>query len=169
MSRQAWGEAIFWVTEAEAPVVNTIVDSRLFSDVIVPAAYMSDGRVLRLIVAGSYKATITSTIKLSLKLDGIVLAASGLIPTLASPDTKCWSAEYMIQTRANGRNGVLLTFGDATVGLERQLHSSSGLLNPASVTKDLLVEQALGLYGQWGNADVGNVITGMTYVLESLN
>ena len=169
MSRQAWGEGIFWVTAPETPVVNSVAETRLYSDVVIPAGYMSDGRILRLKVQGSIKSTVASTMKLTLKLDTAILAAATAQPTPASPLVKCWSAEFIVQTLSNGRNGTLLAFGDAAIALDRQVFSKVGSVDPASVTKDLLVETVLGVFATWGNADAGNSILGMTYILESLN
>lgn len=185
MSRQYWQETIRWDTASSTAVANTTTETVVVANLPIRAYELSDGRILRLRVIGGYGTTATPTLQFRLRLGGVtgtVLAASGAITTPSSAGggasmTALWIAEFVLQTRANGASGTLMTNGCVTLfttgtagGSVYPIASgSTGGTTPAEVTADLTANADLAITVQWGTAAAANSIRAHQYVVESLN
>ena len=184
MSRQYWEELIWWATADGAAIANTTTETIIFPDVVIPANYMADGRVLRLTGRGRFSTTGTPTIRFRLRWGGstgTLLWDSGTITT-ATVTAALWAVEMEIQTRVNGATGTLFVIGSALVGSAAApsvgsatgapaigMFGSAGDDTPAAVTVDLTADTALSLTAAWSAASASNTLTGHNYFGESLN
>src|SRR3990172_3724943 len=115
MSRQFWGETLFWTTGSGTAVANTTTETILFPNQTVPGNYMQDGRILRLIAFGGYGTTATPTLVFTLRWGGVagtVLALQAANVTTSAVGggasmTALWMLEIIMQTRSNGSAGTL--------------------------------------------------------------
>lgn len=192
MSKQGWGEAVFWATANGTAIANSTTETIIFPNITVPANYMGDGRILRLRAFGAYGTTATPTLTLALRWGGVagtVIAKSAAV-TLTSgvgggaSMTAPWSFEAYIQTRANGSSGSFMTSGVAELftstaatagtvtnyGLPVFLASgSTGGTTPVAVTVDLTADTALSFTATFSAANAANSLQGLQYTVESLN
>lgn len=192
MSRQFWGETLTWATAAGTAVANTTTETILFPNVTIPANYMQDGRALRLLVYGAYGTTATPTLIFSLRWGGVAgtVLSKSTAATLTSgvgggaSMTAPFMLEMVVQTRANGSSGSLLSNGQAILytatavtagtvtqyGMPMPISSgSTGGTTPVAVTADLTADTALALTVTWSAANAANSIQGLNYTIESLN
>ena len=177
MSRQFWVENIIWSTADATPVASTAAETIMFADNTIPANYMADGRVLRLRCFGKLSTTGTPTMTFSIRWGGVagtLLAVTEAMTMGSGVANVNWELNAIIQTRANGATGSLLVMGFA------QIHTSataivtntfgvSGYDAPAAVTADLSIDKALSVTATWSASSASNTLTGMMYLLESLN
>lgn len=192
MSRQFWSETLTWATASGTAVANTATETILFPNVTIPANYLQDGRCLRMRIFGAYGTTATPTLTFSIRWGGVagtVLSKSTAV-TLTSgvgggaSMTAPFSFEALIQTRANGSSGSLMTNGEACMytataatagtvthyGLMMPLASgSTGGTTPVAVTADLTADTALSVTVTWGTSNAANSIQGLQYSLEAMN
>jgi hypothetical protein len=177
VSRQFWGEAIWWAVADGTAVANTTTETIIFPDVTVPANYMQDGRVLRVRAFGKLSTTGTPTITFALRWGGVagtLLATSEAITTASGAANTGWAIEALIQTRANGSAGSLFVMGEVQVNLTASTVTAgvfgvSGFDAPAAVTVNLTADTALSLTADWSAASASNTLTGHVYTGESLN
>lgn len=184
MSRQYWQESLSWATADGAAVANTTTETIIFPNIVIPANYMQDGRVLNLTAYGRLSSVTAPTIRYRLRWGGVagtLLWDSGLITT-NSGTAALWKTFAVLQTRANGSTGSLFVMGDQFVGSAAAptvasatgapaagIFGSAGDDTPAAVTADLTADTALSLTAQWSAASASNTLTGHIYVIESLN
>jgi len=177
MSRQFWNETLAWATADGTAVANTTTETVIFPNVTIPANFMQDGRVLRLIAFGKLSTTGTPTITFAIRWGGVVgtlLATSEAITNGSGVANVNWQVDALIQTRSNGSSGSLFVMGEAKVHTSATAHVSnvfgvSGYDAPAAVTVDLTADTALSLTADWSAASASNTLTGHMYVLEALN
>lgn len=185
MSRQFWTETLAWATASGTAVANSTTETILFPNVTVPANYLQDGRCFRIRVFGGYGTTGTPTLTFTVRLGGVsgtVIAKSGAITTGSglgggASMTALWSMEAIIQVRANGSSGTLMSNGEISLystgtaaGSNYPLASgSTGGTTPAVATFDLTADAALSVTGTWGTANAANSIQGHNFTLEALN
>lgn len=178
MSRQTWVDPLSWVVADGTAIASTTTETIIFPNVNIPASYMADGRVLRLRAFGKLSTTGTPTIIFAIRWGGVagtLLATTEAITTASGSANVNWSIDALIQTRTNGATGTLIVFGNATVNLTASTNTSqvfgvSGFDAPAAVTADLTTaDVALSLTADWSASSASNTLTGMAYVLESLN
>lgn len=192
MSRQYWQETLVWATASGTAVANNGSETILVPNVTIPANYLQDGRALRIRAFGSYGTTGTPTIIFSLRWGGVggtVIAKSSTV-TLTSgvgggaSMTAMWSAEIIVQVRANGSSGTLMSNGEVILytstaatagtvtnyGLAAPIASgSTGGTTPVAVTADLTADTALSFTVLWGTANAANSIQLHTYHIEAFN
>ena len=177
MSRQFWGESLWWATADGTAVDDTTTEEIVFPNVTIPANYMQDGRTLRIRAFGKLSTTGTPTITFAIRWGGVggtLLATTEAITTASGSANVAWALEANIQTRSNGATGTLLVIGSVTVNLTAStqttgVFSVSGFDAPAAVTVDLTADTALSLTADWSAASASNTLTGMLYTGESLN
>lgn len=185
MSRQFWSEAIAWATASGTAIANSTTETILFSNITIPANFLADGRVLRVIAVGGYGTTSTPTLTAALRLGGVagtVLCKSGAITTGSGVGggasmTALFGIELYLQVRANGASGTLMTNGliqlfttGTAAGSSYPIASgSTGGTTPVAVTVDLTADAALSLTATWGTANSANSIQGHQYTVEALN
>lgn len=185
MSRQFWSEGLAWAVADGTAIANSTTETIIFPNVTIPANYMQDGRVLRLMAWGRQSTTGTPTLTFRVRWGGVsgtVLIASGALTTGSAVSAGMWKAEIYLQTRSNGSSGSifgsgLVTVGDdaaSTVGSATNTHAadfmgSAGVATPAAVTVDLTADTALSLTAQWSAASASNTLTGHVYTIESIN
>lgn len=181
MSRQTWVETLAAGPQADATAIaNTTTETVIFNPVTIGANYLQDGRVLRLRAFGKLSVTGTPTIQFAIRLGGVagtLLAQSETITNGSGLTNVNWSLEAILVVRTNGSAGTVLVFGDVMVQtnasgdptVKSHTFSVSGSDAPASVTADLTADAALALTGKWSAASASNTLTGMVFILESLN
>lgn len=185
MSRQFWAETISWATASGTAVANSTTETIIMPNVTIPANYLQDGRLLRLTVMGAYGTTATPTLQLRIRWGGVagtIIAASGAVTTPSGAGggasmTALFNIRAMIQVRANGSSGTLMTNGEAELfttgtagGTEYPIASgSTGGTTPVAVTVDLTADTPLSVTAQWGTANAANSIQGIQYSIEALN
>jgi hypothetical protein len=184
-SRQYWSETIAWATADGTAVANTTTETVLFPNVVIPASFMQDGRVLKLIASGKYSTTGTPTMVFRVRWGGVsgtVLGATAAATTPSGVTNAVWTITCLIQTRLNGSSGKLVLIGGATVhaavagtvasatgnALDTPM-TAGGVTAPAETTVDLTVDTALALSLTWSAASASNTATGMVYIIEALN
>lgn len=174
MSRQYWQELLSWATSDGAAVVNTTTETIIYPNITIPANYLQDGRVLRVRAFGKLSTTGTPTMRWRTRFGGVsgtVMCDSGAITMPSAAANNIWSLEVIIQVRTNGSTGTVMALGEIGVGGVNTFNpmGSAGATNPAAVTFDLTADFALSLTAQWGTASTSNTLTGLVYVVESLN
>lgn len=187
MSRQFWSESIAWATAAGTAVGNTVTETILFPNVIIPANFMQDGRVLRLNAFGQWGIqAAANTLRIRVRWGGVagtVLWDTGAITNSADAETAAqWSAEIYLQTRSNGATGTIMTMGNTVIGFDTvptiettahyglaTVNSVGGVVSPAATTVDLTADTALSLTWTWGTANAANTATGHIFTVEALN
>lgn len=186
MSRQFWGETLFWATASGTAVTNTTTETILFPNVTVPANYMQDGRCLRLRAIGQYSTgTGPPTLIFTVRWGGVagtVLCKTAACTTVASVTAALWDLDIVLQTRSNGSSGTVMANGVCRLfaavagtvasatgeGLVTPM-SNGGVTTPAAATVDLTADTALSLTATWSASSTSHTITGLNYTGESLN
>lgn len=184
MSRQFWSEALAWATADGTAIANTTTETIIFPNVVIPANYMQDGRVLRVTASGRYSTTATPTLVFALRWGGVAgtVIAQTAAQTTATVTAAQWFLEALIQTRSNGATGTVFVQGQLTLhedaagtqgtvtnyGMSCPL-ASAGVATPAAVTVDLTADTALSITADWSAASASNTLTGHVYVIEGLN
>src|SRR6185503_16530986 len=179
MSRQFWSEQLSWATASGTAIASSTTETILFPNVTIPANYLQDGRTLRLRAFGAYGTTSTPTLIFTIRWGGVagtVLAKSATVTTTSGVGggasmTAPWSFEAVIQVRANGSSGSLMTNGEVILytstagtagtvtnyGMPMPLASgSTGGTTPVAVTADLTADTALSLTVTWSAANAAN-------------
>lgn len=177
MAKQTWQESLAWTTTDGTAIHTTTTETIIFPNVTIPANYMQDGRLLRMRAYGKLSTTGTPTITFAIRWGGVggtLLATTEAITNGSGVANVNWSLEAYIQTRTNGATGTLLVAGDARVhtsatAVSINVFGVSGYDAPAAVTVDLTADAALSLTADWSASSASNTLTGMVYVLESLN
>lgn len=192
MSRQFWSETLAWATASGTAIASSTTETILFPNITIPANYMQDGRVLRLVMYGGYGTTATPTIIFTARWGGVsgtVIAKSSTFTTTSGVGsgatmTALWRLELIIQVRSNGSSGTLMSNGMVTLftstagtagtvtnyGADLPLVSgSTGGTTPAVATVDLTADTALAITATWGTNNAANSIQGHNYILEALN
>lgn len=178
MSRQFWQETLAWATADGTAVASTTTETSIFSDITIPANYMSDGRLLRMRAFGRLSNTASATITFAIRWGGAagtLLAQSEAITPGAAVTNVCWSIEALIQTRSNGSSGSLFVMADVSMSLTAstsfsQTFGVSGFDAPAVVSAlNLAADTALALTADWSANSASNTLTGHMYHLESMN
>lgn len=185
MSKQYFSETITWATASGTAVANTTTETILFPNITVPANYVQDGRNLRLTAYGQVSTTSTPTLQLLLRWGGVggTLICKTVATTQGSGITAgVWEFEVLMSLRSNGSSGTVMANGHAQFGsaLTQAVGSATGagsytnvsnggVLTPAVATLDLTADTALALTCVWGTASASNTVTGLNYIIESLN
>lgn len=185
MSRQYWSELIQWDTADGATISNTTTETIIFPNVVIPANYMQDGRVLRIIAYGRHSTTGTPTLTFRVRWGGVsgtILAQSGAMTTGSAVVNAIWKIDVLLQVRSNGSSGTIFAIGEAKLGEDASstvgsttnddasdFMGSAGVASPAAVTADLTADTALAITAQWGTASASNTLTGHVRIIRSEN
>lgn len=185
MSRQFWGETLAWATADGTAVANSTTETIIFPNVTIPANYLQDGRSLRLTVFGKHSTTATPTLTFRLRWGGVsgtVLAASGAVTCGSGVTNAAFKIDLILTTRSNGSSGTIMCNGEVAVhgGTAPTVGSATGAPGigpmtaggqtaPAVATVDLTADTALSITAQWSAASASNTLTGVNYLIESLN
>lgn len=185
MSRQFWAEGIVWVTASGTAVANTTTETVLIANTTIPGNYLQDGRMLRIKAFGGYGTTATPTLQIRLRWggsSGTGLAATGAITTPSGAGggasmTALWAFIALLQVRANGSSGTVMTNGELTLyttgtaaGATYPLASgTTGGTTPVVATVDLTADTALSFTATWGTANAANSIQTHQFAIEALN
>lgn len=179
MSRQFWQEAIGWTTSSGAQISNTTTETLIHPSISIPANYMQDGRALELLEYGMESNVVTTPGTLTFRLRwggvaGTVLWQSAAIALSTVAQTNAlYELRILLQTRSNGATGTLFATGAVEMGAEAtpapHLGGSAGVSAPAAVTVDLTADTALSLTAQFSLATSPTNLTGLNYVIKSLN
>lgn len=184
MSRQFWGETLAWATADGTAVANSTTETIIFPNITIPANYLQDGRSLRLTLFGKHSTTATPTLTFRVRWGGVagtVLAASGAV-TCATVTNAGFKMDVILTTRSNGSSGTVMangevvvygstapTVGSATGAPAVAPMTAGGQTAPAVATVDLTADTALSVTATWSAASASNTLTGVNYLLESLN
>lgn len=177
MSRQTWAELLAWLTVDATALANNASEAIIVPDFTIPANYMQDGRVLRARIFGKLSTTGTPTMIWGVRWGGVAgtLLANTEAVTMGSGVANVnFALEILLQTRANGASGKIITSGEMTVHTAAgtilgNVFGVSGYDAPAEVTVDLSIDKALSFTGKWSAASASNTMTVHQYTLESLN
>lgn len=192
MSRQFWEETLAWATASGTAVNTTTTETILFPNIVIPANFMQDGRVLKLTAFGGYGTTSTPTLQFAIRWGGVsgtLLACQAANVTTSGVGggasmTAPWQIEAFIQTRSNGSSGTLFTMGYSTLSTSTLLTAgtvthygqmapivsgATGGTTPVAVTADLTADTALSLTVDWGTSNAANNIQGHMFTVEALN
>lgn len=182
MSRQFWRETIAWSTANGTTISNSTTETILMPDVTIPANYLQDGRALQIVLMGKLSNIVTTpgTLTFALRWGGVsgtVLAQSSAMSLNTTAQTDImFRIELELVTRANGSSGSVLAMGFANVAAlatqAPQFMGSAGGSSgntPAAVTANLTADTALSITAKFSIANAGNAITGMQYLIDSLN
>lgn len=162
-------------TVSGTAIATSTAETVLFPNVLIPANYMQDGRALRIRIQGELSTTGTPTITFFVRWGGVagtLIAKSAAITTGSGASHAVWDCEVIIQTRSNGASGTLMGIGQVTVGGAATLAnpmSAGGATTPAVATVDLTADTSFAVSAQWSASSASNTITGLNYVIESLN
>lgn len=184
MSKQFFSETITWATASGTAVANTTTETIIFPNITVPANYIQDGRTLRLRVQGQYSTTATPTLIFTLRWGGVsgtvlTKTAASTLPTITAG---LWDLDILSTTRSNGSSATVMANGTARIfaGVAGTVASATGeglvtpmtnggVLTPAVATIDATADTALSITATWSAASASNTLTGLNYILESLN
>jgi hypothetical protein len=182
MSRQNWEEAVASSTVNGTAIANSTTEGLLFPSVNLPGGYMAGGRTLAIRAMGKLSNIVTTPGNLTFAIRwggvaGTILAQTSALALNTTAQTDImWRIEMEIITRADGSSGSLLAMGMVAVAqlattVPNFMGSAGGASTntPAAVTVDLTAATDLSLTAKFSIANAGNSITGMNYVLESLN
>lgn len=182
MSKQFWQEALAWAVANGTTIQNSTTETILFPDIVIPANYLADGRVLRLTAQGKLSNIVTSpgNITFAIRLggvSGVLLAKTTAIALNTAAQTDImWRIIAEMIVRSNGSSGTILCMGSADLAfknvIQPELMGSAGGASgntPTTATVDFTQNQNLSLTAQFSVANSGNTITGMNEILESLN
>lgn len=159
-------------------LANSTTLTALYPAIAFDPYYMSQGRRLRIKMAGKLSTTSTPTITFTIKWGSTVIGVTAAITNGSGVSNMCWDLEATIQTRADGASGKLIVFGVARVHTaagtcETRVFSAAGSSAPAEVSVDLASSSAnaqdLTVNGTWSAASASNTITAMDYSVEELN
>jgi len=192
MSRQSWEETLSVATASGTAVANSVTETILFPNITIPANYVADGRCLIGRAYFAYGTTATPTLVFTVRWGGV--AGTVLAKTAANimtsgvgggaSMTATGTIEFVLQCRANGSSGSLMTNGTVTYftstlgtagtvtnyGMTMPIVSgSTGGTTPVAVTADLTADTALSLTATWGTQNAANSIQGLNYTLEAMN
>lgn len=185
MSRQTWNETIAYATSSGTAIANSTTETIIHPNVTIPANYMADGRLLRLRAFGQYSTTGTPTLIFAVRWGGVagtLLSRTAACTTPSGVTAACYDLDVLLQTRGNGSSGTIMANGTARLfaavagtvasttgeGLVTPM-TAGGVITPAAVTVDLTADAALSLTATWSAASASNTLTGLNYVLETLN
>lgn len=186
MSRQTWGEALYWSVNSGTAVTNTTTETIIFPNVTIPANYLADSRALRIRAQGQISTgTGPPTMIFGLRWGGVagtMLAKTAACTLVASITASMWDLDIILQTRSNGSSGTVMAIGTARVfaGVAGTVASATGeglvtpmgvagVLAPAVATVDLTADTALSLTATWSASSTSHTLTGLNYIGESLN
>lgn len=192
MSFQTWEETIGAATATATAIAASTTETILVPNTTIPANYLYAGRRLRLRAWGSYGTTSTPTLQFAVRWGGVAgtVLAKSFANTLTSAVgggasmTAMWELDMIIQCRAAGSSGSLMTNGKAVLytgtagtagtvtnyGMPVVLASgTTGGTTPVAVTVDLTADTALSITALWGTNNAANSIQAIDYAIESMN
>jgi hypothetical protein len=177
MGRQYWVDLLANATQDGTAVANTTTETIVYRDVVMPANYNQDGRLLRLTVYGKLSTTGTPTITLAIRWGGVsgtLLATTEAITCGSGVTNVNWSIDALIQVRSNGSAGTLMVMGNAVIHtsattVAQNVFGVSGHDAPAPVTVNLEADTSLSITADWSAASSSNTLTGLMYLLEAVN
>lgn len=181
-----WEEALIWAVADGAAVANTTTETLIFPATTIPANYMQDGRTLHIRAFGKYSTTSTPTIIFGLRwgtaTGGVLICKTAACTTPSSVTNAMFDLDIILTTRSNGSSGTIMGNGVARLfaavagtvasatgeGLVTPM-SNGGVVTPAVATCDLTADTTLSLTATWSAASASNTLTGLNYLIESLN
>jgi hypothetical protein len=190
VSRQYWTEQLAWATSSGTAVANTTTETIIFPNVTIPANYMQDGRTLKPWAQGQHSTLGSGTVTLTFRLAwgngaagaGTTICKTGAIVQVISLTAAYWELEVIVQTRTNGSAGTGMgngtvrvfgatvpTIGSATGAPAVSPMTNGGQITPATFTGDFTADTALSLTVTHGAASASNTLTGLNYLLVSMN
>jgi hypothetical protein len=180
MSRQYFQECLAWATASGTAVGNTVTETIVFPNIVIPANYFQSGRTLRLRAFGQIGNVVTAvpTVTFRVRWGGVagtVLCSSGAVGCSATAFTGAiWDLEVMLTNRVDGSAGQIFAMGSMNIGNDAVPQArgmgSAGALVPAVVTAlDLTADTALSLTATWSAANAANTLTGHNFYVEALN
>lgn len=179
MSRQFWAETLAWSTASGAQISNTITETIIHPNITIPANYMQDGRALLIFDYFMFSNVVTTpgTVTFRLRWGGvagtILLQTAAINLSTVAQTNALGEMRLLVQTRSNGSTGTLFATGNTNMGVEAtpsaHLMGSAGVLAPAAVTVDLTTDTALSLTAQFSVATAPTNLTGLNYIIKSLN
>ena len=185
MSRNSYQETLYWVASSGTAIASTVTETIIFPDYTVPANVMQAERLLRLRAFGQYSNTATPTLIFRVRWGGVagtLLCATAACTTPSGVTAATWNLDVLIQTRSSGATGTVMANGVANVfaavagtvasvtggGLLTPM-TAGGVVTPATATIDTTSSAALSVTAEWSASSASNTLTGLNYLVESLN
>ena len=158
-------------------IASSTTETIIFPNVPIPAEFMANHRRLRITAHGKLSTTGTPTITFGIRWGGVsgtLLATTEAMTNGSGVSNVNWSINAVIQARADGATGTLITFGEAKLHTAAatvltNVFSVSGYDAPAVVTADILAAADLSLTATWSANSASNTLTGMDYCVEAVN
>jgi hypothetical protein len=149
-------------------VANTTTPTDLLStgigSVTIPANTLEIGTTVRISMAGHLSTTGTPDFELSVVLDGLELASTGVNTLASGLTTVGWRLWFDFTCR------VFPTFGAmAASGVWRLGASMYGLVNTSTTTVDPADPLQIEVLATWGTADAANTVTAQIATIEILS
>lgn len=130
----------------------------------LPANYLTQGKTLRLLVAGTIQSTGTPTLQIRFKLGGTTYLDSGTVNAGADFANVMFRCEVNLTMWTTGMSGTLaaqgILFYDATV---------VPFVATGWAALDTTATEAVLLTAQWGTNSASNILTISNYTLTAEN
>lgn len=157
-----------------ATVAETTIIGSGSGSLILPANYLTQGKVLRFVVRGLYStpALNIGSIAIKLKFGSTVLNAAASASALAVSITNAgFDGEAFITCRSVGASGTVVLMGGLTYGIGNNLAPLVLAINNGvtATTIDTTVAQTLDCTVTWSNNTAGNSVSSLNCLLEGLN
>lgn len=172
MARQYWTAPIPPLLDASGTAYNT---STTLTDVspgagtagaaiTIPAGYLEEGMILRMVAFGTFSNTGTPTLLLGFyygAVAGIALAATSAITTTTGATNWPWRLEYTGRVRTKGASGTIMGQGslDIATSLTAVTHRPIPETALATVAIDTTTQKVVSVGAQWGTNSASNTLT----------
>jgi len=186
MANFSYTETFSVVATNGTPIANTVAETIIFPDLVLPARNWKASYTLHMTAKGQYSTTGIPTLLFTLRLGGVsgtVLCKSAAIVTASGVTAALWSVDIELTVQTYSATGTIMANGWATVGAGVAPTVSSatgapavsamtngGVVTPALATGlNLLTDQSLSLTATWGTASASNTLTGLQQNTRGLN
>jgi len=148
-------------SNTETTLIGTGVGS-----LILPASFLTAGKVLRLTAYGFISTTGTPTVTVKLKFGSTIICSSGAVTTGSGISNLVFAVDLLLTCRTVGASGTVISAGEVQIGaVNAGLYPTSG----TTVVVDTTGTLAVDLTEQWGAVDPANTLTVTNFTLEKLN
>lgn len=181
MSNTRWVEAIQFESQALTAVANTVTETLLAPNLVLPARYLRGIRAFRIRAWGQFSTTLTPTLTFRVRLGGAgtnadaAVAASSAITTASGATTLIWRLDFDMVVRSDTLGATaanVMGIGELTV-TDAATNTKVGQMVPASAPAvsagyNVEAQNNLGTYVTWSAASASNTLTTHLYTVESL-
>ena len=163
---------LYTQTASSTPVTNTTTETSLLDGglgtLTVPANGFKVGDSFHAILTGHISAVNNHTLRIRIKMDGIVLADTGVI-TMAGATGRHWKLEVYFTVRTLGASGVasIATGGTFMYTKNASTNFEGTNFSTETITGfDTTISNTLSITAQWGTANTGDSIYSEIFTLN---